>query len=166
MLPSSSEIEFSAPIRLFRSSIARPTGTPIYASTSTSRSWLQDLGPRWIRSLLSCRTLTFPAICRFIPALFRYAHLIGIGRRSPADPCHTTGPYTAIRECYVGISSSHDGNPSDLKYAFESPTDRALAFARYQGPSPLPAVLLAGRGRTPSSNRAARRRRVFSTAAT
>jgi hypothetical protein len=24
-----------------------------------------------------------------------------------------------------------------LKYALESPTDRALAFARYQGPRPL-----------------------------
>jgi hypothetical protein len=32
-----SEIEFSAPIRLFRSAIAPPTDTPIYASTSTSR---------------------------------------------------------------------------------------------------------------------------------
>ncbi|MGB7641077.1 MAG: hypothetical protein WBL82_07315 [Terriglobales bacterium] len=30
--------------------------------------------------------------------------LIGIGRRSPADPCHTTvhtGPYTAIRVGYA-----------------------------------------------------------------
>jgi hypothetical protein len=41
----------------------------------------------------------------------------------------------------------------------ESPTDRAFAFARYQGPSPLPAVLHASRGRTPSSDSAARRRR-------
>ena len=75
VLPSSLEMEFSAPIRVFRSSIARPTDTPIYASTSTSRWLLQDLGPRWIRSLLSCRTLTFPTICRFIPALFRNARL-------------------------------------------------------------------------------------------
>ena len=29
-----------------------------------------------------------------------------------------------------------------MKYALESPTERAFAFARYQGPSPLPAVLL------------------------
>ena len=49
--------------------------------------------------------------------------------------------------------------PSDLKCALESPTDRALVFAKYQGPSQLPAVLLAKRGRTPSSSRAARRRR-------
>ena len=68
MLPSSSEIEFSAPVRLFRSSIARRTDTPIYASTSTSRCPLQDSGPRWIRSLLSCRTLSFPTTCRFNPA--------------------------------------------------------------------------------------------------
>ena len=70
-----------------------------------------------------------------------------------------TGPYTAVREGYADSSSINDGSPSDLKYALESPTDKALAFARYQGPSPLPAVLLASRGRTPSSNRAARRRR-------
>src|ERR1022692_4418339 len=56
-------------------------------------------------------------------------------------------------------SSHNDGSPSDLKYAFESPTARALAFARYQGPRPLPAVLLASGSRTRSSNRAARRRR-------
>src|SRR5208337_4547922 len=56
-------------------------------------------------------------------------------------------------------SSNNEGSPSDLKYALESPTDKALAFARYEGPSPLPAVLLANRGRTPSSNNAARRRR-------
>jgi hypothetical protein len=51
------------------------------------------------------------------------------------------------------------GRPSDLKYALESPTERALARARYQGPRPLPAVWLASCGRTPSANRAARRRR-------
>src|SRR5216683_2643242 len=56
-------------------------------------------------------------------------------------------------------SSNNDGSPSDLKYALESPTERALAFARYQGPSPLPAVLLASRERTPSSSSASRRRR-------
>ena len=53
----------------FRSSIARPTDTPVYASTNTSRCQPQDSGPRWIRFLLSCRTLSFPTTCRFIPAL-------------------------------------------------------------------------------------------------
>ena len=70
-----------------------------------------------------------------------------------------TGPYTAVRDGYADTSSNNDGSPSDLKYALESPTERALARARYQGPSPLPAVLLANRGRTPSSISAARRRR-------
>ena len=56
-------------------------------------------------------------------------------------------------------SSNNDGSPSDLKYALESPTDRALARARYQGPRPLPAVLRASGSRTPSSSSAARRRR-------
>ena len=36
-----------------------------------SRHPPQDSGPRWIRSLLSCRTLSFPTTCRFIPAHFR-----------------------------------------------------------------------------------------------
>jgi hypothetical protein len=53
----------------FRSSIAPPTDTPVYASTSTSRCPPQDSGPGWIRFLLSCRTLSFPTTCRFIPAL-------------------------------------------------------------------------------------------------
>src|SRR5262249_45276590 len=82
--------------------------------------------------------------------------------RSPTDPCHTTvhtGPYTAVRVGYAFISSINVGSPSDLKYALESPTERALARARYQGPSPLPAVLRARRGRTTSANRASNRRR-------
>src|SRR6185437_12163904 len=82
--------------------------------------------------------------------------------RSPAVPCHTTvrtGPYTAVRDGYADTSSTNDGRPSDLKYALESPIDRALLLARYHGPRPLPAVLLASRGRTPSSISASRRRR-------
>src|ERR1700722_6726680 len=69
MSPSSTEMEFSALVGVFRSSIARPTDTPVYASTNTSRCQPQDSGPRWIRFLLSCRTLSFPTTCRFIPAL-------------------------------------------------------------------------------------------------
>src|SRR5271163_1616520 len=53
---------------VFRSSIARPTDTPVYASSNTSRCHLQDGGPRWSRCLLSCRTLSFLTTCRFIPA--------------------------------------------------------------------------------------------------
>src|SRR5262249_61979565 len=86
----------------------------------------------------------------------------GGGGRPPPAPCHTTvrtGPYTAVRVGYADTSSNNEGSPSDLKYALESPTERALARARYQGPRPLPAVLLASRGRTPSASSAARRRR-------
>src|SRR5580693_2656253 len=78
-------------------------------------------------------------------------------------PTPATPPYVRVRirrfEKLRRHSSTSEGRPSDLKYAFESPTERALAFARYQGPSPLPAVLLASRERTPSSIRASRRRR-------
>jgi len=44
-------------------------------------------------------------------------------------------------------------------YGLDAKVEGMVAFARYQGPSPLPAVLLASRARTPSSNSAARRRR-------
>jgi hypothetical protein len=52
---------------VFRSSIARPTDTPVYASSDTSRCLPQDSGPRWSRCLLSCRPLSFLTTCRFIP---------------------------------------------------------------------------------------------------
>src|SRR5216683_2194176 len=53
----------------FRSSIARPTDTSVYASSDTSRYHLQDSRPGWIRCLLSRRALSSPTTCRFIPAL-------------------------------------------------------------------------------------------------
>src|SRR5258708_27495365 len=53
----------------FRSSIARPTDTSVYASSDTSRYRLQDSRPGWIRCFLSCRALSSPTTCRFIPAL-------------------------------------------------------------------------------------------------
>ena len=52
----------------FRSSIARPTDTSVYASGDTSRSHLQDSRPGWSRCLLSRRALSSPTTCRFIPA--------------------------------------------------------------------------------------------------
>ena len=74
-----------------------------------------------------------------------------------------TPPYVGVRirrfEKLGSHSATNEGRPSDSKYVLESPTERALARARYQGPRPLPAVLAAFRGRTPSSNNAARRRR-------
>ena len=54
-----------------------------------------------------------------------------------------TGLYTAVRVGYVNPSSNNEGSPSDLKYALESPTDRALALARYQRPRPLPDAVVA-----------------------
>src|SRR5579862_1646459 len=59
------------------------------------------------------------------------------GGVSLPPPCHTTvrtGPHTAFRVGYSDSSSNNEGSPRDLRYALESPTDRAVAFARYQGP--------------------------------
>jgi Oxidoreductase family, NAD-binding Rossmann fold len=41
--------------------VARPTDTPVYASSDISRSRLQDSGPGWIRCFLSCRALSSPS---------------------------------------------------------------------------------------------------------
>jgi hypothetical protein len=51
----------------FRSSMAPPTDTSVYASSGISRSRLQDSRPGWIRCFLSCRALSSPTTCRFIP---------------------------------------------------------------------------------------------------
>src|SRR3954467_2647566 len=68
MWPSSSSGESRHPDQpVFRSSMAPPTDPSIYASTSPSRDEPQDSRPRWIRFLLSGRTLSFPTICRFYP---------------------------------------------------------------------------------------------------
>jgi hypothetical protein len=72
VLPSPSEIRFSALILVFRSSIARPTGTPIYASASTSRCSLQDSGPRWIR-------------CSLLVGLFHSQQHAGLSRRTSGN---------------------------------------------------------------------------------
>src|SRR5215831_10757235 len=53
---------------VFRSSIARPTDTSVYASSGTSRCRPQDSRPGWSRCLLSCRALSSPTTCRFSPA--------------------------------------------------------------------------------------------------
>jgi hypothetical protein len=68
VVPSSIRKESASWFCVFRSSIARPTDTPVYASRVISRCLLQNSGPRWSRCLLSCRTLSFPSTCRFIPA--------------------------------------------------------------------------------------------------
>src|SRR4051812_24102807 len=48
----------------FRSSIARPTDTLVYASTHTSRCQSQDSGSRWTSLSPSCRALSSPTTCR------------------------------------------------------------------------------------------------------
>jgi hypothetical protein len=49
VLPSSTGMESASCSATFRSSIAPPTDSPVYASTSTSRCPPQDSGPGWIR---------------------------------------------------------------------------------------------------------------------
>src|SRR6267143_7176458 len=70
----------------FEGSIARPTDAPVYASSDTSRCHLQDWGPRWSRCLLSCRTLSFPTTCRFIPAHREVTRLPDICSSIPEVP--------------------------------------------------------------------------------
>jgi hypothetical protein len=48
----------------------QPTCTPVYASPNTSRCATQNSGPSG-SLLLSRRTLSFPASCRFIPAHYK-----------------------------------------------------------------------------------------------
>src|SRR5215475_7585897 len=67
----------------FEAQSPKPTDTPVYASTAASRRHPQDSGPRWIRSLLSCRTLSFPTTCRFIPAHFRKRGFTPVIGKSP-----------------------------------------------------------------------------------
>src|SRR6202000_1799466 len=70
VLPSSNSEESRHPdLPAFRSSMVRPTNTPIYASSDTSRCLQQDSRSGWICSFLSCRGLAPPTTCRFIPAL-------------------------------------------------------------------------------------------------
>jgi hypothetical protein len=90
VLPSPSEIGFDALIRVFRSSIARPTDTPIYASASTSRCLLQDSGPRWIRF-------------SFLVGLFHSLQHAGLSRRTPGNPVNR--PKLPVRIAH----HAHDG---------------------------------------------------------
>src|SRR5215471_10653756 len=70
VLPSSLPERSRRPVpSAFRSSIARPTDTSVYASSDTSRYRLQDSRPDGFAILLSRRALSSPTTCRFIPAL-------------------------------------------------------------------------------------------------
>lgn len=63
--------------------------------------------------------------------------LIGIGAAVTRRPLPHHRAYGSVHggsRGYAGGSSTSEGSPSDLKYAFESPTERALERARYHGP--------------------------------
>src|SRR5215472_14277021 len=71
VLPSSIPERSRRPVpSAFRSSIARPTDTSVYASSGTSRRRLQDSRPGWIR-------------CSFPVGLFHPLQHAGLSRRSP-----------------------------------------------------------------------------------
>jgi hypothetical protein len=94
------------PKRAFRSSIARPTDTPVYASNETSRSRLQDSRPGWSRCLLSCRALSSPTTCRFRRTPVCPSSAINRGGYSfllwSGDP---RVPYLSITACSCSASS-------------------------------------------------------------
>src|SRR5207302_11085558 len=70
------------PIASFRSSIAQPACTPVYASPSASRQTTQNSGPSG-SLLLSRKTLSFSTSCRFIPAhRERYNHKNRVAQRA------------------------------------------------------------------------------------
>src|SRR5262249_39275102 len=66
-LPPSEQSRHPDP-SVFRSSIARPTATSVYASSNTSRCTCKTRGQDGFAVLLSCRALSCPTTCRFIPA--------------------------------------------------------------------------------------------------
>src|SRR5215469_15496247 len=71
VLPSSIPERSQHPVpSAFRSSIARPTNTSVYASSGASRRRLQDSRPGWIR-------------CSFPVGLFHPLQHAGLSRRSP-----------------------------------------------------------------------------------
>ena len=74
VLPSSNSEESRHPVLpAFRSSIARPTNAPVYASSDTSRCHPQDSRSGWIRYFLSCRGLALPYNMPVYPGALREA---------------------------------------------------------------------------------------------
>src|SRR5215831_14491135 len=64
VLPILSAVYASREGNCCRSDERVPTDTLAYASADLSRCQPQDSGPRWIRFLLSIRTLSIPTMCR------------------------------------------------------------------------------------------------------
>src|SRR5208282_612862 len=67
MLPSAHYKDVGVRVASFRSSIAHPTYSPVYASPCTSRYPTQNSGPSG-SLLLTRKNFPFSASCRFIPA--------------------------------------------------------------------------------------------------
>src|SRR5215831_13711300 len=93
---------------VFRSSIARPTDTSVYASSDTSRCRLQDSRPGWSRCLLSCRALSSPTTCRFTPAHYgipttRSCGSICEGLASPEPAEHAVGTGVIGEFCKIHV---------------------------------------------------------------
>src|ERR1700680_965962 len=97
-------MEFSALVGVFRSSIARPTDTPVYASTNTSRCSLQDSGPRWIRF-------------SFLVGLFHSQQHAGSSRRTPVSATKSFKiKYLQNRRIKLGAGrSARDGDRRDSR---------------------------------------------------
>src|ERR1035437_1854543 len=64
----------SALVQCFSKLNTRPTDAAVYASRSALRRSVQNSRSGWIRFLLSCRALSSPTTCRFIPAHPRIAY--------------------------------------------------------------------------------------------
>ena len=81
------------------------------------------------------------------------------GSAPPTPPCVRvrTRRFEKLRQRI----STRVGRPSDLKWALESPTERALLRARCQGPRPLLAILRSSPETRSAISAARRRRGVF-----
>src|SRR5258708_21699225 len=97
VLPSSLPERSRHPVRsAFRSSIARPTDTSVYASSDTSRCRLQDSRPEWIR-------------CSPFP--------VGVGIVIAHDPLHGSGRADFPHPALTSANDAHAAQSIRLIYA-------------------------------------------------
>ena len=87
MLPSAHYKDVGVRVASFRSSIAHPTYSPVYASSFTSRCSTQNSGPSG-SLLLTRENFPFSASCRFIPA-------------------HCNGDFSTVRTIDKGYAVTH-----------------------------------------------------------
>jgi hypothetical protein len=109
VLPSSSTERSRRPVpSAFRSSIARPTNTSVYASTSTSGAARKTRGQDGFATLLSCRALSSPTTCRFSPALSEWPTN---GSDWSSEPSNQTKKIPAARKCVMVLQSLMSRGP-------------------------------------------------------